>query len=202
MCVASIRRHISSIPPTEIFTTRHLLIYGLRKTVDSALWRMVSTKEIYRLARGVFVKNLSGNPTLQQIVEAKLKAFCGKIAIHATKILSKFYVTSDEIEHTFAKNGSSSSFETIRGRAILKNQCARKMRLYQEEVGRAAMALWHLGDDFIDSAVDTLTASFNRTDRLRFLLAASLKPAWLVNASAHRYPNTVICLRNPFFESS
>ncbi len=202
MCVASIRRHINSIPPTQIFTTRHMLIYGPRKTVDSALWRMVSTKEIYRLARGVFVKSLSGNPTLQQIVEAKLKAFCGRIAIHASKILSVFRITSGDIDFTFAKDGSSSSFETIKGRAILKNQCARKMRLYKDEVGRAAMAMWHLGDDFIDGAVDALTASFNRTDRLKFLLAASVKPTWLVNASAHRYPDSVICLRNPFIETS
>jgi hypothetical protein len=202
MCVASIRRHINSIPPTEIFTTRHMLIYAPRKSVDSALWRMVKNKEIYRLARGVFVKNLSGDPTLQQIVEAKLKAFCGKIAIHASKILSAFFVAEDDVDFTFAKDGSSSSFETIKGRAILKNQCARKMRLYQEEAGRAAMALWHRGNNSYSDGVDTVTASFNRTDRLRFLLAASLKPAWLVNVSAHRYPDTVICLRNPFFETS
>jgi len=29
---------------------------------------------------------------------------------------------------------------TIEGRAILKNQCARKMKLYQEDIGKAAIA--------------------------------------------------------------
>jgi hypothetical protein len=202
MCVASIRRHINSIPPTEIFTTRHMLIYGLRKTIDSALSRMVANKFIYRLARGVFVKNHSGNPNLEQIVQAKVKAFSGKIAIHAKKILSLFYLARENADFTFAKDGSSSSFGTIRGRAFIKNQCARKMRLYQDKVGQAAMGLWHLGDDISSGAVDTLTESFNRTDRRMYLLAASLKPAWLVNASAHRYPDTMICLRNPFLETS
>jgi hypothetical protein len=179
-----------------------MLIYGPRKTVDSALSRMVADRDIYRLARGVFVKNLSGNPTLEQIVEAKVKAFSGKIAIHAKKILGLFYLAGENADFTFAKDGSSSSFETIRGRAFLKNQCARKMRLYQEKVGRAAMGLWQLGDDFFSGAVDTLTESFNRADRQMFWLAASLKPAWLVNASAHRYPDTMICVRNPFLETT
>jgi hypothetical protein len=76
------------------------------------------------------------------------------------------------------------------------------MRLYQEKVGRAAMGLWQLGDDFFSGAVDTLTESFNRADRQMFWLAASLKPAWLVNASAHRYPDTMICVRNPFLETT
>jgi hypothetical protein len=202
MCVELIRRHINSISPTEIFTTRHMLIYGLRKTIDSALSRMVADKYIHRLARGVFVKSLSGNPTLEQIVQAKVKAFSGKIAIHAKKILSLFYLAGENADFTFAKDGSSSSFGTIRGRAFIRNQCARKMRLYQEKVGQAAMAMWHLGDNFFSGAVDTLTKSFNRADRRMFLLAASLKPAWLVEASAHRYPDTMICLRNPFLETS
>jgi hypothetical protein len=179
-----------------------MLIYGPRKTVDSALSRMVANKDIHRLARGVFVKSLSGNPTLEQIVEAKVKAFSGKIAIHAKKIVSLLCLARENADFTFAKDGSSSSFETIRGRAYLKNQCARKMRLYQEKVGQAAMGLWHLGDNFFSGAVDTLTASFNRADKQMFWLAASLKPAWLVNASAHRYPDTIICLRNPFLETT
>ena len=124
MCTEFIVRHINSIPATQIFATRHMLIYGSRKAVDSCLGRLVTSGEIHRLARGVFVRDRSGNPTMTQIVEAKLKAWSGKVAIHAKKILTGFNLTTGDYDHTFVKNGSSSSFQTVRGRAYLKNQCA------------------------------------------------------------------------------
>ncbi len=175
-----------------------MLIYGTRSAVDSALSRMVSCGHINRLARGVFVKDLSGNPTLAQIVEAKLKAFGGKIVVHAKNILSLFHL-AEEDQNTFAKNGSSSSFGTIRGRAILKNQCARKMQLYVEEAGRAARCLWQLGDAWRNGAVDVVTASFNRSDRQMLLFSAALMPAWLSWECLHRYPKPVVCVTNPFY---
>ncbi len=188
MCTGYINRHLHQLSSTEIFTTRHMLIYGTRSAIDSALSRMVANGQIFRLARGVFVKSLSGKPTLAQIVEAKLKAFGGKIAVHGMNILSSFYLARKD-PYTFAKNGSSRSFETIRGRAILKNQCARKMKLYIEEAGRAAIALWHHRKDWIDRAVDVVTASFKRTDREMLLLSSALKPAWLTAECRYRYPN-------------
>ena len=197
MCTKYITRHINQILPTEIFTTRHMLIYGNRSAVDSALSRLVSEGYIYRLARGVFVRDLSGKPTLAQIVEAKLNAFGGKIAVHGINILSSFDLAKKDA-YTFAKNGSSSSFDTIRGRAILKNQCARKMKLYIEAAGRAAIALWHHRKDWIDRAVDVVTASFKRTDREMLLLSSALKPAWLTSECRYRYPKPVICVQNPF----
>jgi hypothetical protein len=198
MCTELIVRHINSIQPTEIFTTRHMLIYGKRKAVDSALGRLVAGGEIHRLARGVFVRDLSANPTMVQIVEAKLKAWSGKVAIHAKKILSSFRLAPGNYDNLFVKDGSSSSFLTICGRAYFKNQCARKMRLYEDQVGRTAMAMWHLRTKFFSGAVDVLTASFNRRDRERLMLSASLKPAWLVYECFHRYPEPEVCVQNPF----
>jgi hypothetical protein len=178
-----------------------MLMYGCRKAVDSALGRLVGSGVIHRLARGVFVRDLSANPTLVQIVEAKLKAWSGKVAIHAKKILGSFQLETGYYDNVFVKDGSSSSFHTIRGRAYLKNQCARKMRLYQDEVGKMAMALWHLREKFFSGAVDILTASFNRKDREMLKLSASLKPAWLTAGCAHRYPVSDVCVKNPFCET-
>jgi hypothetical protein len=200
MCTGLIRRHIQKLKSTEIFTTRHMLIYGKRSAVDSALGRMVRNGQLYRLARGVFVKSLADKPTLAQIVEAKVKAYAGKIVVHAVNILSRFHLARER-SHTFAKNGSSSSFDTIHGRAILLNQCARKMRLYQAEAGRAARALWHLrnqSDGLLDRAVDVVTAFFKRTDREDFLFASALMPWWLNDECSYRYPNRVVCTGNPF----
>ncbi len=199
MCTDFISRHINQLAPTEIFTTRQMLMYGSRSGVDSCLGRMVLSGYIQRLARGVFVRDLSGKPTLSQIVEAKLKGFGGKIAIHAMKILSSFHLASDDYEHTFAKNGSSSSFQTIRGRAILKNQCARKMRLYQIEASQASIALWKAGEDCLDGAIKIITESFTKTNREMFALSAVLRPAWLNKACRHLYPTMSNRTPNPFF---
>ena len=200
MCTDLIVRHINRIPATEIFTTRHMLMYGKRKAVDSALGRLVGDGVIHRLARGVFVRDLSADPTMVQIVEAKLKAWSGTVAIHAKKILGSFHLETGYYDNVFVKDGSSSSFDTIRGRVFMKNQCARKMRLYQDKVGKVAMALWHLRTNFSGKAVDILTANFNRKDREMFKFSASLKPAWLTEACAYRYPDTDVCVDNPFFK--
>jgi hypothetical protein len=178
-----------------------MLIYGSRRAVDSALGRLVAGGDIHRLARGVFVRSLSANPTLIQIVEAKLKAWSGKVAIHAKKLLGSFDLETGYYDNTFVKDGSTSSFHTIRGRAYLKNQCARKMRLYEEEVGRAAMALWHLRTKFFGGAVDILSASFNRRERERFRLSCLLKPAWLTARCKDVYPKPEVCVQNPFCKS-
>jgi hypothetical protein len=50
MCTEFISRHINQLAPTEIFTTREVLMYGSRSAVDSTLGRMVASGHIHRLA--------------------------------------------------------------------------------------------------------------------------------------------------------
>ena len=75
MCIEFIQRHIRMLPARQIFTTREVLIYGTRTAVDSALSRMVEREVIARLARGVFVRDDSAEPTVAEIASAKAKAY-------------------------------------------------------------------------------------------------------------------------------
>src|SRR5450432_2013058 len=175
MCIQYIYRHIRMLPPTRIFTTRHMLIYGSRSAVDSALHRMVQSNFIIRLARGVFVRDDSSNPTIAEIAEAKAKAFGIKIARHAETILRDLNLTTKASAAVFAKTGHSSSFWTIRGRVRLKGICQKKMSLCRTPVGRVIYALWHWGRRRC-SFTDVMSAckTFGRTQREQFWLSGSL----------------------------
>ncbi len=201
MCMQNMYRHINGLAATEIFTTRQMLIYGSRSAVDSALSRMVSTRFIVRLARGVFVKDDSNNPTMEEIVKAKLMSFQSYVADHAERILQELSMFISGHLDTFAKYGSSSSFATVRGRAYLKNVCGRKMSLCKSQVGKTVYALWHLGkknQGCTVQNVDDATANFNRSDRELFWQAGALMPAWLNENCAFRYPQSRVAQDNPF----
>ncbi len=201
MCTDYISHHIRTLAPTEIFTTRQMLIYGTRAAVDSALCRMVGSGFIVRLARGVFVRDDSKEPTMAEIVKAKLQSFQSYVSAHAESILFDLSMVFFGDTNTFAKYGSSSSFATVRGRAYLKNICGRKMSLCQTLVGRMVYALWYLGmqtQSCSDKAIDAATADFNRQERELFWMAGSLMPAWLNSCCAYRYPSARIVKDNPF----
>ena len=81
-CRALIRKHLSLLKPGEIFTTRDLLSYGRRNTVDKATHDFVKAGYLTRLAFGVFVVTHTSRAayTVAEIVTRKAIAF-GK-AVH------------------------------------------------------------------------------------------------------------------------
>lgn len=83
LCRTLIRKHLSLLKPGEIFTTRDLLSYGRRNTIDKATYDFVKAGYITRLAFGVFVVTHKSRKsyTVAEIVTRKAIAF-GK-AVHA-----------------------------------------------------------------------------------------------------------------------
>lgn len=189
MCIEFIYRHIRKLEPTQIFTTRDMLIYGSRTAVDSALHRMVKAEFIVRLARGVFVRDASKEPSLFEIAEAKLRAFKAKILDHADKILHDLSISPNPPAAVFAKSGHSSSFWTMRGRVYLQGVCEKKVQLAGTEVGKVVYALAHWGRRrCLNADVWLASRDFGRVERELFWLAGSLMPAWLNRLCARRYP--------------
>lgn len=186
-----IRRHILRRPPTQIITTRELLPYGTRSAVDQTTYRMVHSGFLIRLARGVFVRSLAGKPTLKQIAEAKMAAF-GKILLtYGDDLLRQFNIPFNYsgFDTEFAINGHSSSFWARDGLIVLKGIGPRKVKLCQTKVGRAAYALWHIGDGRCGANdVWLATRNFGRTERAEFRRAGDLMPAWLNYECLFRYP--------------
>ena len=196
MCIEFIYRHIRQLPSTQIVTTRELLIYGRRSAVDVALHRLVKSGFIVRLARGVFVRDISNPPTMLEIVTAKAKAFKTQITTHAETILHKLNISSSDSDQKFARNGHSSSFLTIHGRAYLQGICGRKLALSTCRVGEIIYALWHFGSGRCSTDdISQATKTFGRNERNLLWLASSLMPAWLNEICRHRYPLTKIRLR-------
>jgi len=201
MCMDFIYRHIRGLIPTQIFTTRQLLIYGQRASIDSALSRMVARGFIVRLARGVFVRDISDEPSMDDIVRAKLQSYQSHVATHAESILHELSIFAFGNSNTYAKHGSSSSFDTIRGRAYLKNVSGRKMSLCQTLAGRMVYALWYLGrasQACLNKSVGTATENLNKKERELFWMAGALMPAWLNDSCRYRYPSMKVVRDNPF----
>ena len=123
-----IHEHIMRLPPTKIFTTRELLPYGTRAAVDQTLYRMVKSGFLTRLALGVFIRDPSKNPTLEEIAVAKLTAYGKRLVTYAENTLSNLKICSapspkqniEKNDSTYAIDSHSSSFATVRGRVYLQ----------------------------------------------------------------------------------
>ena len=189
MCIEFIYRHIRKLPSTQIFTTREVLIYGARAAIDIALHRMVKAGFIVRLARGVFVRDNSSPPPLEQIVLAKAKAFRRKFAEHPESILRELGISAAKNDLLFATDGDSSSFDTIHGRVFLKRICPRKISMLETLVGRIVYAIWHLGrGQFDNSQLQLASHDLKRSEREQLWLLSSVMPNWLTDLCRHRFP--------------
>lgn len=83
-CRTLIRKHLSLLKPGEIFTTRDLLSYGRRNTVDKATHEFVKAGYLTRLAFGVFVVTHTSRSayTVAEIVTRKAIAFGKAVYTH------------------------------------------------------------------------------------------------------------------------
>lgn len=82
-CRAEIRRHIAGLPEGAIFRTKDVLQCGMRNAIDQTLWRMVKSREIERLARGLFVSTRTRKLDYSdyEIAVAKTKGFGNQIVL-------------------------------------------------------------------------------------------------------------------------
>ena len=190
MCTGLIYRHIRDLPPTQIFSTREVLIYGNRSSVDATLCRMVKEGFITRLARGIFVRDASKKPSVFEIASAKAKAFDVTIVEHAEQVLSALKISRvDKKEFLYAKTGSSTSFWTIHGRVHFKAVCEKKLALVATHVGQVVYALWYLGKQKCEDAdINTACSNLKRYERKELWLAGSKMPSWLFDRCWHWYP--------------
>jgi hypothetical protein len=80
-CARKIRDFIFSLPEGELFTTRDLMKYGSRCSVDQNLSRLAQLGVIVRITRGVFMRDTadSKRPSVRAVAYAKAHAFCKDI---------------------------------------------------------------------------------------------------------------------------
>jgi len=179
---AQIRRHIQRLPRGSLFTTRDMLGYGSRASVDQTMYRLVKRGEILRLARGVFMVEAPDArlPSPVEVAMVKARSFARTILTHGRDIAQSLGIIADgNAEPTFTIDGRSSSFRYQDQVILLKGASPRKM-LDDGKAARAVRALWHIGRHRCDQrSVMLATASFGRNDRKELQALASLMPAWM-----------------------
>lgn len=190
-------RFVGELPKGQLFVTRELLSFGLRRAVDLCLWNMVQRGLILRLANGVFVRNDIGMklPPLEEIINAKARGHV-KRAIPLGVQLSTEYKLKPKprrrvknqkqfgkgapIVASFAVLGDTSSFNTIYGRVEFRSTPARKYFLSQGKRTRILAAWWasEVGDDF-ESLIDIHIGSLGKVEKKRFKELGAWSPSWI-----------------------
>jgi hypothetical protein len=182
---AWIRRLVAEMPDHFVFTTRILIGLGRRSAVDTCLNRMVETRTICRLARGVYAKGATP-PVLSPARMAAIKAgaFEKQIVEHPSITAQNERLIPQEREQlVFATNGSSSSSFVYGGKRIhLKAISGRKRNLREHGSSRLLHALWYvqtLGNVDIDAVV--ASRSWGTLRQREIGTMASRVPHWLLD---------------------
>lgn len=182
--VPFIMRFIYSLPLRQIFTSRDVLKFAARATVDRTLSGLVRKGVIVRLCRGVFCRPEFGKPlpSLYEIILVKTRTFCRSIMTCGEDAAAACKLGESPETITFYTSGSTSSFQ-CQGKVIkLKHVSPRKMSLSDNKVDTCIKALWHLGKrsckpEHIRQAV----AKFDHQDRRELKARVEVMPAWLSN---------------------
>lgn len=151
-------RFLNGLPKGYIFTSRDLIPFAPRSTIDSALSRLVLNGTLERLARGVFRFFDPSNRKVsdRQLAAIKRRAFGRKIATVATAVgrrqLKRLNDTGREklkpSNVTLVSDGRTSSFLNHQDctRINCKSVAMRIKGLGESLAGRALRDLWLLGN--------------------------------------------------------
>lgn len=182
---SKIIRFISRKAKNELFTTRQLLSFGLRREVDQTTYNLVKRGAIHRVAYGVFVIAGSDLSKIsdQELATVKGLAFRREIVEHATDAGERLGIGGPSNPGpTFATRARSSSFlNRITGvRIYFKGISARKFKMAGSVTGDILRSLWNLTEKGLnDAALDVATTIMNASHRAELPSFAALMPQWL-----------------------
>jgi len=201
---AFIRNHIAKLKDDAIFTTREMLGYGKRAYVDWALWEMVHSGEIIRLAWGVFVKSNHPAPhtiTERKVADVKAAAFGKRLMSEGADIACGQGLPAPANDVAiYQTDGRSTKFRHVLRKTwvFLKGTSARKMRLGDEKIGAAIRGLWQLKEEKCDeSLIQKVLRKMNRTEREDMQLSIRWMPSWLSDSCGFRYGTIRSSYRGP-----
>lgn len=182
MAVSDILEHINRLNPGDIFSTREMLKYAPRNSVDKTLHYLNKEGVITRVGWGLYTPG-DGTilPSAEDVVKAKAHAF-DRILIEIDRSLAS-QLRSDldsDAKCFFATDGSSTKFWTIHGPAQLIHVAPRKEALSDSAVGIDLRTLWLIGKAYIDDK-DVATLCRNWTEAAFDECSARMKqlPQWL-----------------------
>ena len=201
---AFIRNHIAKLKDDAIFTTREMLGYGKRAYVDWALWEMVHSGEIIRLAWGVFVKCNHPAPhtiTEREVADVKAAAFGKRLMSEGADVAYEqgLPAAANDVA-VYQTDGRSTKFRHVLRKTwvFLKGTSARKMRLGDEKIGGVIRGLWHLKEEACDKpTIQKVLSKMNRAEREDLQLSIRWMPSWLSDSCDFRYGTIRSSYRGP-----
>jgi len=186
-----VRRHIYKLEANTLFSTRDLLNYGKRATIDQCLCRLVKDGKIVRLARGLFRRQdyNSPLPSPLEVATYKAKVFGKQLVAHDNEAVQTLtFVQQENKIPTFIVSGRSSSFRFGKTIIHLKGSSAKKILLGNTEEGLFARTLWLLGKRNCDTEKISLAIATSKgVNHKKLRQYNHLLPAWLSdNLHYHR----------------
>jgi hypothetical protein len=185
--INQIRRFVAQQPAGKPFSTRDLLTFGKRASIDQATYMMVRSGRLIRVARGVFIRNtgFSDVPSIIEIARVKGRAFGKQLVVHGYEAARALeLVTKNLATTTFAAVGCTTSFGTIKGRVSLRGACVRDIALGDTKAGLVIRALKIFGRLFGRRSVtvqifERALYRCIRSERLKIASLAAHMPAWM-----------------------
>lgn len=188
-----VKRTIAKMPEGTVFSTKLLLSFGKRSTIDQILRRLVAMEFIIRVARGVYRKTFGYSkdktpwPSLAEIALVKAAAYGKTIRSSGREMAQAFGIDQKPTKGIeFAVSGSSSSFMTCRGRVIFKKVADSRLQLGDSVVGETLRAIWKTGRALMEETgiAHDMTRMFGRKEREEMRSRAIVLPGWMINLLA------------------
>lgn len=181
---SKIRRQLASLPPGGMLSTRQLLsLNAKRTTLDMALYRMVKSGELQRLARGVFRKaSALPFPSAEEIGKFKARAFRRAAFAHGADAAFRLgFASCGNSETTFATDGATTSFMTIAGPVSFKKVSPRKLFMGDATIGLIVRAGVYMAKDrFVAAELpEPILLQGHRQERQQLRIYADLMPSWM-----------------------
>jgi len=182
-CIGAIRAHINALSRDVIITTRELLEYGYRSTVDQSISRLVRDEVLRRVARGVFVKFDAPDPTALEVARTKAEAFGKTLVTDGQKIACELRLAIEEGEPqiVYQVNGKTSSFKFLGVRITLRGAVPKKSVGAESSVARTIRALLHLGSKMESTQLLFALRQLEPTDLYKMVRSSRWMPHWLAD---------------------
>jgi hypothetical protein len=185
-----INEFIEKFPTGEPFTTPELLKFGSRSNVDKVLSRLVETKKIARIARGIFVKQeivpyVVGSvlPEPSKIAASVARISGEIVTIHGAEAARQLQLTTQVPTKTiFLTTGATRHIKVGKTEICLKHVAPRKIANSNTVEGLVISALWYLGKQQVNGKVISKIKSRLTDEQFQNVQASvGLMPGWMVD---------------------
>lgn len=185
-----IRQRIHSMPLGEPFTPTALLAYGTRASVDQTLSRLIKTKSIERVARGVFVRpeisRFAGKvmPEPLKLAETVARTTGAVVQVHGAEAARRLELSTQvPVQSVFLTSGPSKRIRMGEMEIRLQHVCQRKLALAGRPAGLALAAMWHFGKTAVTPAlVEKIRRKLGESEFEVLKSATASMPAWMSDA--------------------